>query len=180
MAHHLEGRIQPVAGPYVLRVHNRQTCQFERSEHACLEDLARALVNLAYRSERTMQLLYDAPQAYTANGKPLNVEELAAYGATLYRAYRHYRFTGPEWRGYRFRTGSVPGVGRRRGGSYFRHMHTTQERRLSVHVVYEDGEVACRPSRNFRNLPNAWDDYSRGTTRRSWKTQRKGRKSWDR
>lgn len=57
---------------------------------------------------------------------------------------------------------------------YFRRPHTTQERRLSVAWISEEGEPAPRGSRSFCNLPNSWDDYTRSDYyNRNWKKFRK-------
>lgn len=74
-----------------------------------------------------------------------------------------------QWNG----EGTVPGVGRRRGGHYFRRLKTTNERRWSIPVV-EDGEPAPRARRSHKNLPNAWDDYQISSRAdRNWKRFRK-------
>lgn len=101
---------------------------------------------------------------------------------------RHYRkeienyvFPKPE-RYYRrnigpfvFRSGPVPGIRRRRShrGSYYRHPKTTQERRLSC-----DNEIKefIKPSRNFRNLPDVWEEIPRNRDH-CWKAK-KIKKQW--
>lgn len=68
--------------------------------------------------------------------------------------------------------GPVPGIGRPRGGHYFRHIRTTQARRQAQRM--EEGEVAPRARRNLRNLPNAWDDFGVAAREdRSWKRHRR-------
>lgn len=73
-----------------------------------------------------------------------------------------------------FRNGPVPGTGRGRGYSYHRAPRTTHERRWSL----ADKEYT-RPKRNFRMLPDTWDDIPRSDARikRSWKKQKK-KKQW--
>lgn len=71
--------------------------------------------------------------------------------------------------------GPVPGVRRPRGGNYFRHPKTTNERRWATPVL-EDGEPAPRAARNSHHLPNSWDDYQRASREdRNWKRFRKTR-----
>lgn len=73
-----------------------------------------------------------------------------------------------------FRNGPVPGTGRGRGYNYHRSPKTTNERRWSL----ADKEYT-RPKRNFRMLPDTWDDIPRSDVRikRSWKKQKK-KKQW--
>lgn len=74
----------------------------------------------------------------------------------------------------RFRIDPVPGTGGYRSyGTYFRRIRTTQERRMSFsHPEY------IRGKRNFRTLPNSWDDLDRSDLHyRCWKRTKK-RKQW--
>lgn len=93
--------------------------------------------------------------------------------------------TGAFWRGrlenYEFynanlfRCTPVQGTGRRGYGRYYRRIRTTNEHRLNMGVMLDEGKMLVRGPR--RNLPNSWDDIGR-TIQRSWKVQGKGRKSW--
>lgn len=96
--------------------------------------------------------------------------ELAEYRSRYWCAHREYCGWGP-----------VPGVRKYRGGGgrYLRRFSTMNERRAGDLVLEEEGEVGPRASRRGRNLPNPWDDYCR-IKERNWKSQGKGRKSWDR
>lgn len=86
------------------------------------------------------------------------------------RRRRRYGFALATWNG----EGPVPGIGRPRGGRYFRRLGTTPERRAAQ--LMDECEVAPRAARNSRNLPNAWDDYHvRSREDRSWKRFRKTR-----
>lgn len=90
---------------------------------------------------------------------------------TVRAAYNASRPYIPRWGGYP--NPRQPGHKR---GSYrwFRQPRTTQERRWAK--AWDDEEFApkTRCSRNFRNLPNAWDDYTRrDADDRSWKRHRK-------
>jgi hypothetical protein len=81
-----------------------------------------------------------------------------------------YGFALATWNG----EGSVPGIGRLRGGHYFRRMHTMAERRAAQ--LMDECEVAPRAARNASNLPNSWDDHHvRSREDRSWKRFRKTR-----
>lgn len=69
--------------------------------------------------------------------------------------------------------GPVPGVRRRRGGHYFRHPKTQQERRWAEPLPEYD-EPAPRPKRNAAALPSSWDDYAVADRQdRSWKRYRR-------
>ncbi|GBG14242.1 alkaline phosphatase [Novimethylophilus kurashikiensis] len=68
--------------------------------------------------------------------------------------------------------GSVPNIGRHRGGHSYRAVQTTNERRHAF--VLEDGDPGPRGSRNFKNLPNRYDDYCIAAREdRNWKRFRK-------
>lgn len=109
----------------------------------------------------------------STKGKALNVSELFVYGYKLTVAQSHHDS------GYVWRQGSVPGIHRRRGGHCYRHIRAIGARRQAALVVVEDGEVAPRGARSVTSLPNAWDEYGIHIDQ-CWKSQRKGRKSWDR
>lgn len=86
-------------------------------------------------------------------------------------SYNSYRYK--KYGKYEFRRGPVPGIRRRRGGSWYRRVRTTQERRASV-----DAEIRkyIRGKRSFRNLVQAWDDIPRDIEH-GWKTK-KIKKQW--
>jgi hypothetical protein len=47
------------------------------------------------------------------------------------------------------------------------------KRRQAALVLKEEGEIAPRGARSFRNLPNAWDDYRVSSLgERCWKRYR--------
>lgn len=59
--------------------------------------------------------------------------------------------------------------------SYFRRIHTTQERKRWIsdeELSKEYPELKLRYARSFSNLPNSWDDIHRSHERRSWKIYR--------
>lgn len=97
-------------------------------------------------------------------GSPLVIGDLAP----VRRRRPYYRQAMMTWNG----GGPVPYTGRRRGGHYFRHVKTTNERRAAQLV--DDTDVAPRGRRNANNLANSWDDYY-VTSRedRNWKRFRK-------
>lgn len=74
----------------------------------------------------------------------------------------------------RFRIDPIPGTGKYHPyKGYLRRIRTTQERRMSF--AYPE---YTRGKRNFRNLPNSWDDYYRSDiNNKSWKHTKK-RKQW--
>lgn len=75
---------------------------------------------------------------------------------------------------FRFRFDPVPGVHHYRNtiANGIRHMKTTQERRMSFACAKK--YVRCK--RNFRNLPEAWDDkWPAIIEERCWKRTKKKR-----
>lgn len=118
--------------------------------------------------------------AVTPKGQWLAVAPLAAYGQRLWFAFWQERRFGPGfWRAYTFRAGPVPRIRCRRGGPTRRYAHTQQARREADFWLPEEGEMPVRAKRAAKALPTSWDDFP-NQTERSWKSQRKGRKSWDR
>ena len=81
--------------------------------------------------------------------------------------FRDWWADRPRWRWNRH--GWSPGA----YGSY-RALKTTNERRQIAACLDEEDAPRIRPSRNFRNLPNAWDDFMSHNDK-SWKTQSKRR-----
>lgn len=118
-------------------------------------------------------------EVHGPSGRLLNVlgvmalgeaRELAEHRSLYWRGRNDYCGWGP-----------VPGIRKYRGGGgrYHRRFSTMNERRAGDLVIAEEGEIAPRASRRGTNLPNPWDDYCR-IKERNWKSQTKGRKSWDR
>lgn len=69
---------------------------------------------------------------------------------------------------------TIPGTAKPKAGThYYRRIRHANARRNAVTFV-EEGEVAVRPARNARNLPNNWDDYYPSCKdHHSWKQYRK-------
>ena len=77
----------------------------------------------------------------------------------------------------RFRFDPVPYTGNFKGyGCYYRNIKTTQERKYACDPEHKP---YIRGKRNFRNLPESWDDIpvSRYSIKKSWKRTKK-RKQW--
>lgn len=58
----------------------------------------------------------------------------------------------------------------------YRRIRTTAERRASQKVKYpdaEDNQLYYRNARNYKNLPNSWDDIPISKRQKSWKAKRK-------
>lgn len=120
-------------------------------------------------------------QAFSPAGRWMALEPLVAYGKRLWLAFWHERRFGPGFmRDYTYRAGPVPRVRRLRGGPTLRHARTQQARREGAFWLAQECEVPVRPKRSANALPDSWDDYAQRQRDRSWKAQRKGRKSWDR
>lgn len=118
-------------------------------------------------------------EAFSRTGAALQIASILAIGTSLERhtptPKRHRRFRH-AYIGY----GPVPGTRKCRGGHGFtRHIGTMPEHRMNALVVSDDLEAYPRPARRGKNLPTSWDDQMRHVDR-CWKSQRKGRKSWDR
>ncbi|MNB85411.1 hypothetical protein D3C81_687960 [compost metagenome] len=71
---------------------------------------------------------------------------------------------------YEFRKDPVPRVRkyRQHRGSFYRHPRTTQEIRFSCD---DEVKLFINPSRNIKNLPNAWDEIPRNRDH-CWKEKR--------
>lgn len=130
-------------------------------------------------AERVVREEWTTFEAFSPNGHPLKIKAVVAMGDAMEQAegsrlsYR-VRHCNRDYCGY----GPVPGIRKLRGGNgYMRRIRTTAERRLNELVLKEEGEVAPRGARC--GVPNSWDDFIRHKEN-CWKSQTKGRKSWDR
>ena len=122
----------------------------------------------------------DAPRAWTDRTYP-DVDDWAAT-RFCYIAVEDGNFVTPDrlvglfrdwWNDrprYRY---NRHGWNRNAYGS-FRSPKTTNERRQVAAATVDDGAPPVRCARNFRNLPDAWDDFY-GHSDRNWKTQSKRR-----
>lgn len=157
------------------------TVLYER-QYTSLEDLACGAWSVTAPDFPDDRCPADAQwQALTPKGRVLALAPLSAYGKRLWLAYWHERRFGPGFmRAYTFRSGPVPRVRRLRGGPPLRHARTQQARREGAFWLAEEREVPVRSKRSAKALPDSWDDYARRQRDRCWKSQRKGRKSWDR
>ena len=177
-----------VAAPYLLIERDRAGRVIRTRAYDTLQALAEKSRWAVYRltgfpgqprynlvSDAGDQAFAGSAEAWSPGGRRMCVNELAAYGRRLAREAFANRYGAV----YVHRSGPVPGTGRRSGGRYYRRMATMAERRLNALVLVEEGEVAARPVRCGRCLPSDWDDYVRHKER-SWKSQHKGRKAWDR
>jgi hypothetical protein len=153
------------------------------SEHRfkTLEDLAKAAAEAAPKVESNRRGWFPLERqavrqkALSPKGKVLALDELVAWGRRL--SWEQYlRWTQKK---FEFRRGSVPGVRTWRGGRSTRPHRVHAERRDNAFVLWEDGEIPARAVRRGGYLPNCWDGRWR-STHRSWKSQHKGGKSWDR
>lgn len=80
---------------------------------------------------------------------------------------------------YKFRYGPVSGTGKNRyhGGSFFRGIKTTNERKWAH--AWEDQGIKPRGKRTSVNIPDNYDDIHRGNHNcKSWKDATKKRKQW--
>lgn len=141
-----------------------------------------ALCHLSDASEGHLSQYLQVTVTGSTN-RPLSVDELYRWGKNQEIAERKKRYSKfkwnrafAQWNG----EGPVPRTGRS-GGKYRWHRHpaTTAERRANQPQLRDEMEPSVRSARQSRSLPNAWDDVNRGW-QRSWKTQFRGRKSWDR
>ena len=174
-----------VAGPYALLAYDRTKERVVERFFSSLPDLAdavRAMLAPAptWYGDPCDQGLkrYRNVRVYSPRGRALDIEALLSYGLRRH-ATRPHRWNKPV-PGYVRRAGPVQGIRKWRGGrgcSSFAHMN---ERRLAAGVLREEGEVPPRAARNAHTLPDPWDDERWREAQRSWKTQRKGRKAWDR
>ena len=78
-----------------------------------------------------------------------------------------------KYRKTKFQWGWIRGT-KRNYRCCYRSIRTTQEIRLSVGVLKEEGEPVWRTSRNYHNLPNKWDEIQHlDVCNRNWKRFRK-------
>ncbi len=173
-------RLTPVARPYLCFQRDPEGGGWVAQAFPDYDSLARHVRRLAnyawpWSAPDPKAAFARLVRAETPNGFELDLEVLSARGLALWREGRDNR----RYAGYVRRAGPVPGVSRPRGGHYFRRMRTSSERRLNEMVLVCEGEVAARPCRTGYGLPNPWDDVLR-EKQRSWKSQHKGRKAWDR
>jgi hypothetical protein len=173
-----------VLGKFTMVLHDRYKAEYSHQTFNTLKELAIALINfdrhqVAIERYHGFVVCYDELMLFSENGKSLNTKEIHAYGKKFFTPYRYWRVPpyAMEMRGYIRRRTPVPGVHKYAHGHYFRRIHTTAELRLNQFVDPE--EPQARASRTGYNLPNSWDDYPK-TVERSWKSQHKGRKAWDR
>lgn len=175
----------PFVGPCTLIARNSGNCVLEQIEFANASEAAVYLREQEWRS-RTVQYdpwlgwgPYKAPhyELVTARGGTASVEELRAWCANVTNWYGRWSYIPP----YVFRAEPIYRTGRRRCSWAARHRSpkTQGERRQNALTVFEEGEVAPRPCRKGDSLPTRWDDVFR-STEHNWKSQHKGRKSWDR
>lgn len=156
-------------------------CGVTSQEFSSFEALASAAygARLAYNYHRYH--VGDQPvervsyQAFGPRGKEIAIHELVRYGARVAFARTAYFRS----RIFTWRSGSVPGIGRIGGGSYFRTPKNHAERKQLAAVSHDEVIVRPRGKRSANTLVDSHDDFQR-TVQRSWKVQHKGRKSWDR
>jgi hypothetical protein len=168
------------ARPYKLIGLNRHYEHVSLQQFSTLEELAKAAVSADYYAKANLRSIlppFDQAvrlKALNPSDKVLSVEELVAWGRRLrqteYLSRRHAHV---------FREGPVQGIRKWRGGYGVRNHRVQAERRDNHLVVFEDGEVSARATRCGGYLPNSWDGRRR-IVQRCWKSQHKGRKSWDR
>jgi hypothetical protein len=169
------------ARPYVLIGLNYMWQPVSEHRFKTLEDLVKAAADAAPAVESNRRSWFPLERqavrqkAIGPRGKVLALDELVAWGRRLSREQCLF------WRAkkFEFRRGSVPGVRTWRGGSSTRPHRVQAERRDNALVLWEDGEVPARAVRRGGYLPDDWDNRRR-IIQKSWKSQRRGRKSWDR
>lgn len=91
----------------------------------------------------------------TELGEPVAFASIVAIHRTRTRnrfPMRSWHYQLARWNG----VGPVPRTGRNRGGYAYRQIGYASALRQAF-CVEEEGEVAPRPARNFKNLPNGWD-----------------------
>ena len=142
---------------------------------------ASELVELSSKA-RSRRVLEHHLRAFGPLRQPFDVIELVAWGCRLLREQRpvaaYFRLAAAAVPGYERRSGPVPGVHRSHSYRWRRSPCTMQERRLNQPAAAQ-GDPCGRVCRSGLNLPSDRDAGDRGCER-SWKSQHKGRKAWDR
>ena len=107
-------------------------------------------------------------------GDVVTVDELMNARSGRRNYYDRWR---PRRFEFEFRNGPVPYIGRRRRGSGYRHMETTQEICEAEALRFDEDaqyySIKSRAKRNRSNLPNSWDDCWRPSRQKNWKNYRK-------
>jgi hypothetical protein len=167
--------------PYKLVSYNCYSAELRTELFTSLDELAYAAYRASwYLKDNARKWFvsetYAVEQcAFAPRGKPLAIAELVAWGGRL--AWNKYVLDTLS--AYTHRQGPVRGIRKWRGGSSSRPHQVQGQRRANALVLVEDGEVPARVSRCGFNLPDSWDGRRR-INQRCWKSQHKGRKSWDR
>lgn len=171
-----------VIRPYRLVTYNRAGREVSEQFFSTLEDLASgAHVNSWNLNQNARDWLGSSStalyqKAFSPRGGTLPIDELVTYGKRLSGE------RGFFWikRVHTFRRGPVEGIRKWRGGSgYYRTFSNQGERQKNAGILADEGEVWPRAARQASNLPDSRDDYHR-SSQRSWKSQHKGVKSWNR
>lgn len=108
---------------------------------------------------------------YDAYLNPINpvITEIDIYKANRYTPSKAWFFKKKQRAGAKFRSGAIPGIFKhRRGRRYYRQIRTKQERREALY-----NKEYVRSARNFKNLPNSYDDILYSRCGRSWKNNKK-------
>ena len=105
----------------------------------------------------------------------LYVDKIIEYSKNISIYNFHYNRKS-QYKQVIFRYESIPGIHKRthHRGSVYRHPKVMNEKRQAVNIEYKE---YVKPSRNIKNIPNAWDDNVRNFYK-SWKSQSKKKKQW--
>lgn len=118
-------------------------------------------------------------EAFGPGGKSIKMHNLWEQGSILNKNRIRKKYSFWSFSNYQGYGTTVPHVRKHRGGyKQFRRIHTYNERRLNQYQRPDYVEPEARAARQRKNLPNYWDDISRNYER-NWKSQHKGKKSWD-
>lgn len=168
--------------PYQLISYNRHGVELETQVFASPAQLAYSAYRARwYLQENARDWFLPATRAayqraLSPRGKEMNMAELQAWGATV----SSRRSPWCEQYGYVRRCGPVHGIHKwGRGGPSNRASRTQRERRDNAFVLAQEGEIRARAARCGSHIPDSWDEKPR-CLERNWKSQHKGRKSWDR
>ncbi len=175
-----DGRFLVVAGHYVLALQREGATALVPVAFKTLDALAQEALHVTRLHCGWRHSSEYVVGALSSNGKFLDLADLVKFGSRL----RNEQWAAHRFEGYRHRSGPVPGIRCHRASSrysrrYMRRIETTSERRQAASVLPCEGEVPARAARNASNLPDTRDEAWR-LVERSWKSQHKGRKAWDR
>ena len=144
-------------------------CNLTGSDRYVYKDYDRIKKEFVYKTELKRYMFFDS------KGNVIDVKIFAGRVRKLYENYlKEHRFDKKPK--YIFRKGPVPNTNlkKRYRGSYYRHLRTTNEKRMACD---KEMKKFVRGKRSFSMIPDLYDDKVIPNYK-TWKTHTKERKQW--